>query len=138
MVTVGSGVRRICVLPRSTSFSKLQPAAGVSEGSNLTRMLAPWIVVGVLQFTSLDFAITLFGMIATSWFPVRMCVARQLVPTTVTAPARKSGSVAAARMEECEMVISELAQLSRVTEILSRSGWEIALLSHGDHRSTRL
>ena len=83
MVTVGSGVRRICVLPRSTSFSKLQPAAGVSEGSNLTRMLAPWILVGVLQLTSLDFAMTLFGMIATSWFPVRMCVARQLVSITV-------------------------------------------------------
>jgi len=30
MVTVGSGVRRMCVLPRSTSFNKLQPAAGVS------------------------------------------------------------------------------------------------------------
>ena len=61
----------------------LTPAAGVSEGSNLMRMLAPWILDGVLQFTSLDFAMTLFGMIATSWFPVRMCVARQLVSITL-------------------------------------------------------
>jgi hypothetical protein len=50
-------------------------------------------------------------------------------PITVTTPARTSGSVAVARMEEYEMVISELGQLSKVTATRSRSGSEIAIAS---------
>ncbi len=71
IVAVASGVRQDLRAAEKYFLQRIwQPAAGVSEGSSFTRMLLPCILVGALQFTSLDFAMMLFGMIATSSFPV--------------------------------------------------------------------
>ncbi len=91
MVTIGFGSCRIWLQP-SMAVSRIATAAeGAPAGSTRMAMVMPCAPPGLLALTSLVLAITLFGMMATSFDSVINWVARQFV--SMTRPVRPVSSV---------------------------------------------